>query len=90
LYNEPDKIKLMDLAAKVAASHYPFQKIEEKFERIIPEPIQRRIIYWSFPQEEKDIIMYSSLNSDDQKVSFNRGQTIYRNNLVHNVLHVGK
>lgn len=89
LNNEPDKIKLMDLAAKVVALHYPFQSIEERYERI-PEPVQRRIIYWSFPQDEKDIIMYSSLNSDEQKVSFNKGQNIYQNDLVHNVLQVGK
>jgi len=88
LNNEPDKIKLMDLAAKVVAIHYPFQSIEERYERI-PEPVQRRIIYWSFPQDEKDIIMYSSLNSDEQKVSFNKGQNIYQDDLVHNVLQVG-
>lgn len=87
--NEPDKIKLMDLSAKVVALHYPFQSIEERYERI-PEPVQRRIIFWSFPQEEKDIIMYSSLNSDEQKLSFNKGQNIYQNDLVHNVLQVGK
>lgn len=33
--------------------------MEERFERI-PEPVQRRIVYWSFPRNEKEICMYSS------------------------------
>ena len=39
---------LLDICAKVVAIHVPFQRIEERYERI-PEPVQRRIIYWSFP-----------------------------------------
>lgn len=53
---------LLDLSAKVVALHMPFAKIEERH-NFIPEPVQRRIIYWSFPRNEQDICMYSSLSS---------------------------
>lgn len=57
---EPES--LLDLSAKVVALHVPFARIEERYDRI-PEPVQRRIIYWSFPRNERDIFMYSSLSS---------------------------
>lgn len=89
--NQPtDKLKLMELAAKVVALHYPFQSIEERYERI-PEPVQRRIIYWSFPQNEDDICMYSSLNfGEDKKYPFKTGLHLLEANCVNNVLQVGK
>lgn len=88
---------LLDLCAKVVAFHIPFARIEERYERI-PEPVQRRIIYWSFPQNETDICMYSSLASDpcsgcgqdNQKLPFYRGVRLYENNAVNNVLQVGE
>lgn len=52
---------LLDMTAKIVAETEPFQRIEERYERI-PEPVQRRIIYWSFPRNERDICMYSSLS----------------------------
>ena len=61
--NEMDKRSpdsLLDITAKIVAETEPFQSIEEQYERI-PEPVQRRIIYWSFPRNERDICMYSSL-----------------------------
>lgn len=88
--NEPNGLKLMEIAAKVVAQHYPFQSIEERYERI-PEPVQRRIIYWSFPQNEDDICMYSSLNlTDEQKLPFKTGIRLVENDSVNNVLQVGK
>lgn len=52
---------LLDITAKIVAENIPFQRIEERYDRI-PEPVQRRIIYWSFPRNERDICMYSSLS----------------------------
>lgn len=59
---------LLDLSAKIVAEHIPFQSIEQKYEHI-PEPVQRRIIFWSFPRHEDDIKMYSSLSSDTFNVN---------------------
>ncbi|XP_068011488.1 zinc finger SWIM domain-containing protein 6 isoform X2 [Melanerpes formicivorus] len=54
---------LLDIAARKVAEKWPFQRVEERFERI-PEPVQRRIVYWSFPRSEREICMYSSFNTD--------------------------
>lgn len=56
-------LSLLDLSAKIVAEHIPFQSIERRYEHI-PEPVQRQIIFWSFPRHEDDIKMYSSLSSD--------------------------
>lgn len=87
---------LLDVCAKVVAQHIPFQRIEERYDRI-PEPVQKRIIYWSFPRNERDICMYSSLSSDTnsscsdyQKLPFYRGLRLYENGCVENVLQVGE
>lgn len=86
---------LLDICAKVVAFHIPFVRIEDRYERI-PEPVQRRIIYWSFPRNEQDICMYSSLSNEcsgcgeNQKLPFQRGLRLYENNSVENVLQVGK
>ncbi|GAB1298537.1 Zinc finger SWIM domain-containing protein 6 [Apodemus speciosus] len=53
---------LLDIAARRVAEKWPFQRVEERFERI-PEPVQRRIVYWSFPRSEREICMYSSFNT---------------------------
>lgn len=86
---------LLDICAKVVAFYVPFQRIEERYERI-PEPVQRRIIYWSFPRNEHDICMYSSLSNectgcgDHQKLPFYKGLRLYESGCVDNVLQVGK
>uniref|UniRef100_A0A182VN06 Zinc finger SWIM domain-containing protein 4 n=1 Tax=Anopheles merus TaxID=30066 RepID=A0A182VN06_ANOME len=59
-YHQP--YSLLDITARIVAQNEPFQKIEERYDRI-PEPVQRRIVFWSFPRNEKDICMYSSLSS---------------------------
>ncbi|NXT32291.1 ZSWM6 protein, partial [Pelecanoides urinatrix] len=53
---------LLDIAARKVAEKWPFQRVEERFERI-PEPVQRKIVYWSFPRSEREICMYPSFNT---------------------------
>ncbi|XP_066974337.1 zinc finger SWIM domain-containing protein 5-like isoform X2 [Macrobrachium rosenbergii] len=82
---------LLDICAKIVAEHIPFQRIEERYSRI-PEPVQRRIIYWSFPRHEADIRMYScfsSLGSDHHNLPFYRGLRLVESGMVENVLQVG-
>ncbi len=50
---------LLDLAAKVTAENVTFQTVEERYSPI-PEPVQTRILFWSFPRDEMHIRMYSS------------------------------
>lgn len=91
--SSPDS--LLDICARVVAENIPFQRIEERYVRI-PEPVQRRIIYWSFPRDESDICMYSSLSrvpvgsSECQNQSFYKGLKLLEAGCVGNVLQVGK
>ncbi|XP_034458537.1 zinc finger SWIM domain-containing protein 6-like [Hippoglossus hippoglossus] len=57
---------LLDIAARRVAEKWPFQRVEERFERI-PEPVQRRIVYWSFPRSEREICMYSSFSTGGEE-----------------------
>lgn len=59
LTSTPDS--LLDIAARIVAENEPFQRVEEKYDRI-PEPVQQKIIFYSFPRDERDIQMYSSLS----------------------------
>ncbi|XP_030638611.1 zinc finger SWIM domain-containing protein 6-like [Chanos chanos] len=91
---------LLDIAARRVAEKWPFQRVEERFERI-PEPVQRRIVYWSFPRSEREICMYSSFsiggdestvsgdNNDETRLPFQRGIALLESGCVDNVLQVG-
>lgn len=86
---------LLDITAKIVAENIPFQRIEERYDRI-PEPVQRRIIFWSFPRNERDICMYSSLSrvpvnsSADQNLAFCKGLKLLEAGCVDSVLQVGE
>lgn len=90
---------LLDVTAKIVAENIPFQRIEERYDRI-PEPVQRRIIYWSFPRNERDICMYSSLSrvppavnsggAEPQNLSFCKGLKLLETGCVESVLQVGE
>lgn len=92
---------LLDIAARKVAEKWPFQRVEERFERI-PEPVQRRIVYWSFPRSEREICMYSSFNTggeemgssgesgDETRLPFRRGIGLLESGCVDNVLQVGE
>jgi hypothetical protein len=77
------------------AENIPFQRIEERYVRI-PEPVQRRIIFWSFPRDESDICMYSSLAqvhaapADSHNQAFYKGLKLLEAGCVSNVLQVGE
>lgn len=80
---------LLDITAKTVAAAIPFQRIEERYERI-PEPVQRRVVYWSFPRDERDICMYSSLTDDHRNIAFCRGLKLLEAGCVESVLQVGE
>lgn len=69
--SEPRAESLLELAARVVAEHYPYECIEKRY-RFIPEVVQRRILFWSFPRDESYIRLYSSISSifkDDSYLS---------------------
>uniref|UniRef100_A0A8C5D1H0 Zinc finger, SWIM-type containing 5 n=1 Tax=Gadus morhua TaxID=8049 RepID=A0A8C5D1H0_GADMO len=89
-YRSPES--LLDCAAKAVAEKWAFERVEERFERI-PEPVQRRIVYWSFPRNEKEICMYSSavagVVGTGDGLPFRRGIRLLETGCVENVLQVG-
>ena len=90
---QPDS--LLDISARIVAENIPFQCVEERIDWI-PEPVQRRIVFWSFPRNERDIQMYSSFcvnpkdNSEAEKLPFNQGVKLLEAGCVENVLQIGK
>lgn len=53
---------LLEITAKYVAGYFPYEYIEQKFVNI-PEPVQKLIIFWSFPRDERYIRLYSSISS---------------------------
>lgn len=87
-------LSLLDLSAQCVASTIPFQRVEEKMIRV-PEPVQLRVVYWSFPRNEKDICMYSSLHTthchtDIRRLPFQKGLQILEDEQVTETLQVGR
>uniref|UniRef100_A0A6I8PLH4 Zinc finger SWIM-type containing 4 n=1 Tax=Ornithorhynchus anatinus TaxID=9258 RepID=A0A6I8PLH4_ORNAN len=85
---------LLDLSAKRVAETLAFEQVEERFSRV-PEPVQKRIVFWSFPRSEREICMYSSLGyhppeaERDSRIPFNRGLHLLQTGAVDGVLQVG-
>nr|XP_034800699.2 zinc finger SWIM domain-containing protein 4 isoform X3 [Pan paniscus] len=85
---------LLDLSAKRVAESWAFEQVEERFSRV-PEPVQKRIVFWSFPRSEREICMYSSLGypppegEHDARVPFTRGLHLLQGGAVDRVLQVG-
>lgn len=86
-------LSLLDLSAQCVAANIPFQHVEEQ-SAPIPEPVQLKVVYWSFPRNERDICMYSSLHAtvshnDSKRLPFQRGLALLEENAVRDVLQVG-
>lgn len=53
-YSDGHVIPLVELSAKQVAFHIPFEVVEKVYPPV-PEQLQLRIAYWSFPENEEDI-----------------------------------
>lgn len=81
-------LPLVEIAAKEVACHIPFE-IVEHFHQPVPDELQLRIAFWSFPSCEEDIRLYSCLaNSSDSE--FAKGEALVRQGCVKNLLQIGK
>ncbi|KAF2344079.1 hypothetical protein FHG87_025165, partial [Trinorchestia longiramus] len=83
---------LLDVCARIVAQHFPFQRIEEHFPRV-PEPVQRRLVYWSFPRTEDKIKMYSCFSpagGDAPHLPYHKGVRLVEEGAVKDVLQVGE
>ncbi|CAH8559831.1 unnamed protein product [Schistosoma turkestanicum] len=83
---------LLDLSARVVAEYLPFEYVERMLVHI-PEPVQEKIIYYSFPQRDSDIYTYASFHSKTDKtrdkIPYYQGLEYFQNNCVENVIQIG-
>ncbi|KAJ8359479.1 hypothetical protein SKAU_G00160040 [Synaphobranchus kaupii] len=68
-------------------SHIPFEVVEKVYPPV-PEQLQLRIAYWSFPENEEDIRLYSCL-ANGSPDEFQRGEQLYRMRAVKDPLQIG-
>jgi len=81
-------LPLVELTAKRVALDIPFEVVE-RFHQPVPENLQLRIAYWSFPDNEEDIRLYSCLANGNVD-EFSKGQTLFENKSVENLLQIGE
>lgn len=84
---DPEVLPLCELAAKTVAHHIPFEVVEKMYPTI-PENLQLRIAFWSFPENEEDIRLYSCL-ANGSPDEFQKGEVLVRSKLLENVLQIG-
>ncbi|XP_037537013.1 zinc finger SWIM domain-containing protein 8 [Nematolebias whitei] len=80
-------IPLVELSAKQVAFHIPFEVVEKVYPPV-PEQLQLRIAFWSFPENEEDIRLYSCL-ANGSPDEFQRGEQLYRIRAVKDPLQIG-
>ncbi|XP_037937354.1 zinc finger SWIM domain-containing protein 8, partial [Teleopsis dalmanni] len=85
--DESEVSSLTELTAKCVASYIPFELVEHVYPPV-PEQLQLRIAFWSFPDNEEDIRLYSCL-ANSSADEFNRGEQLYRNRAVKDPLQIG-
>lgn len=78
---------LTELATQKVACHIPFGLVE-RFDPPVPEPMQCRIAFWSFPQDEEDVKLYTCLANGNSDV-FGRAEEALYLNCVCDMLQVG-
>ena len=69
-------LSLVELCARQVAAHIPFEVVERVYPPV-PEQIQLRITYWSFPDSEEDIRLYSCL-ANGSADEFSKGENLFR------------
>lgn len=80
-------MSLVELASQTIACYIPYGMVE-KYPQPIPEPLQLRITYWSFPDSEEDIRLYSCLANGSAE-EFQKGDHLYKGKAVKNALQIG-
>uniref|UniRef100_A0A146L3I4 Zinc finger SWIM domain-containing protein KIAA0913 n=1 Tax=Lygus hesperus TaxID=30085 RepID=A0A146L3I4_LYGHE len=79
--------QLCELSARCVASHIPFELVEHVYPPV-PEQLQLRIAYWSFPDNEEDIRLYSCL-ANSSADEFQRGEHLFKSRAVKDPLQIG-
>ena len=85
--NDGKVLSLTALAARTVACYIPFEAVEQ-WMPVIPEQIQLYIGFWSFPDSEEDIRLYSCLANGNAE-EFVRGENLYKHNSVQEIIQIG-
>ncbi|XP_070185211.1 zinc finger SWIM domain-containing protein 8-like isoform X3 [Littorina saxatilis] len=80
-------LPLVELSAQAVACYIPFEEVE-RFAQPIPEQLQLRIAFWSFPENEEDIRLYSCL-ANGSADEFTKGDHLYKARAVKDALQIG-
>lgn len=88
----PEMISLFDFSAMTVAAKIPYEYVENTLVNI-PDPVQERILYFSFPRDSGDIKKYSSFmpykcNSND-KTPYAVGEQLFLRKGVEDVIQIG-
>ena len=91
--NDSRLLSLVDLAAREVASSIPFELVESHCssnpsQSRIDDDVQLRIAFWSFPEQEEDIRLYSCL-ANGSADEFIKGEHLQRNKAVKDPLQIG-
>lgn len=86
-------LSLFDISAMSVAYHLPFEYVESTLVHV-PDPVQERIIFYSFPRDSADIKTYSSFMSyksgSTEKSPFAVGEQMFQKNCVEDAIQIGK
>jgi len=80
-------LSLIEICSKCVAKNYPFETVE-LYNPPIPDSLQLRIAYHSFPESEEEIRLYSCLASGSND-KFRQGELLAKSGNVHDVLQIG-
>ncbi|PAA68801.1 hypothetical protein BOX15_Mlig019515g1, partial [Macrostomum lignano] len=80
-------LKLTNLCAKVIAQKLPFELVETHHPPV-PEELQLKISFYSFPDSEDDIRLYCCLATGSNE-EFTQGEELYRQGAVSDCIQIG-
>ena len=80
-------LSLVDLCAKYIAANLPFELVES-FKQPVPEDLQLKITYASFPDNIENIRLYSCL-ANGCVDEYLRGEQLYHNRCVRKIMQIG-
>ena len=80
-------LKLVDICARYIALNMPFELVES-FTQPVPEDLQLKITFASFPDSVEDIRLYSCLANGNAE-EYLKGEQLFNNKNVRNILQIG-
>ncbi len=88
----PEMMSLFDISSKVVAAHLPFEYVEKRV-KAVPEPVQERILFFSFPRNIEDIKTYSVFKPFKEnpldRSPYIIGEALFHRNNVEDAIQIG-